>query len=112
MTRGKRVVERHQAATDLSERWPSWTVYEVEDLPPGVTERWLTPSETVLVNSVGCGREWALAHVTAHLDLSHHVQAREGFTQAQEDDATWLAEMRLDYDVTEFPLDGEPSLGR
>lgn len=62
--------------------------------------------------------EWMLAHVRAHLDLGHVTpDSAPFFTQAQENHADALAELRFDMDSPRdgwgLPaMDGEPTLGR
>jgi hypothetical protein len=122
MLRGERVCETYRPEADFVERWPEWSVFDTSDLPPG--ERFSPTLRTVLMNSDG-DREWAMAHVVAHLDLAHHLMMDEGtFSEAQEADAEGLAGIRLGlYDWSEaaesdedewddVPMDGEPTVYR
>lgn len=91
--RGERVCVKYQPEADLAARWPDWAFFETTDIPRG--EHFSTVHQSILVNSGG-DREWAVAHVLAHLDLGHHLMDGGTFTEAQEADADLMASIRLD----------------
>jgi hypothetical protein len=116
----ERVCETYHPEVDLAERWPDWWLFDTPDLPRG--ERFSPTLKTILFNSGG-DREWAVAHLLAHLDLGHHLAMREGtFTSAQEADADLLRRIRMDLlrfeddsrpddaGWDEIPLDGPPTV--
>lgn len=91
-----RAFQSFNPALDLADRWPDWTVYECPNLPVGA-EKFMPEYKVILISPAACGWDWALAHVTAHLDLGHHLEADGDFTDQQEDDAAAYAALRLDY---------------
>lgn len=121
-----RVTESFDPGMDLITRHPGWAVIQTTSLSNGDTELFFPADQTVFLDHTACGLDWALAHVTAHLDLGHHLDCPEGFTEAQEAAASWLAAMRMDYRPCEkpaldqqplgfhaledFPMDGPPSV--
>jgi hypothetical protein len=88
-------VEIYDPAADAAERWPEWTV-RLADLH-GLGEVIDLDARVILTDSAQCGPEMALAHSLSHLDLGHLEAVPSGrFSEAQEADADWLAEVRLD----------------
>jgi hypothetical protein len=118
MMRNERVHEKHQPERELVERWPEWSVFDTPDLEP-CAERFSFELRTILMNSDG-DREWMTAHVLAHLDLGHHLEVGDDFSETEESDADMLVRVRLDlFDFSplaekdewdDIPIDGEPTV--
>jgi hypothetical protein len=125
--RNERVCETHQPEDELKVRWPEWSVLDTVDLPLG-SEAFYVPLKAVAVNSDG-DREWAMAHVLAHLDLGHHLTKPDGdFGVTEEDEADLMARIRLDvlradmavvpevivesgeFEWADIPVDGPPTV--
>lgn len=103
--RDARALETFDPATDIARRWPDWSVYESTDIPAGA-EQFFPASRAAFIDPSAHGADWALAHVTAHLDLGHHETAGVGgFTPEQEADASWLTSLRMDA----WPLPDTPA---
>jgi hypothetical protein len=80
-----RVTESFEPAADLRVRYSDWAVIQTTMLPNSVTEMFFPGDKTVFIDPSECGLPWALAHVTAHLDLGHHEDCADGFTDEQEE---------------------------
>jgi hypothetical protein len=105
-----RVTESFNPAAAFELEHPGWTVIQTQDLSNS-DELFLPSSHTVLVDASACGMPWALAHVAAHLDLEHHLDCCDGFTDEQEREASWLAALRMDYRFVVPPTDPLPHVG-
>lgn len=92
-----RVTESFEPASDLELRFPEWTVIQTDQMPNGTDEMFFPAEQTIFIDPSACDLEWAQAHIAAHLTLEHHLNCDNGFTDAQESEASWLAAMRMDY---------------
>jgi len=103
--------EQFGALEDMAARWPEWDVMQTPDLPAR-GEEFHIRSNLILVGvqATEDGREWAVAHAVAHLDLGHHLEGVPVFTAEQEADADYCATMRLDVEWDDILLDGEPTV--
>lgn len=81
----------YDAAEDLAGRYPGWGVLW---RPIGCREV-IHPVTRLIVLDVSLeGDQEALAHAVAHLDL--HLDGEGPFTASQEDQASFLAQVRMD----------------
>lgn len=82
----------YDAIDDLTQRYPGWTVLWK---PLGVPELIYPAGRVVLLEEQDHpDRNRALAHAIVHLDL--HLDSRGEFTDCQEAQAEFLADVRLD----------------
>lgn len=87
-------IARHDPHAEMAERWPDWTVRPTA--LHGIDEVVAPASRLILLDATRATWDWAVAHALAHLDLGHHEDGRGAFTFEQEQDADWLARLRLD----------------
>lgn len=94
MQRRRKTGRAHYPQIELAERWPDWKVVMV---PLRGYEAFLPDCRLILLDTDSEDLELELAHRLAHLDLHlETILAGEGLTVAQEVEAAWLADMRLD----------------
>ncbi|GAA1437854.1 hypothetical protein GCM10009616_40330 [Microlunatus lacustris] len=95
MPRGCRKNQTYDPASDLAARWPKWRI-KLTDLA-GVPHIICADHRLLLIDPTAWpeGEEFAATHSIAHLDLGH--AAVDGMlSREQEDQADWLAQVRLD----------------
>lgn len=90
-----RTIDTYCPLADLAERHPGWQIHLVSDLAPDIGEIFLPQRRTLLLSKTKHDTDPALvvAHAVAHLDL-HRIGGP--FSKAQEEEATMVAEFRLD----------------
>ena len=90
-----RTIERYCPLADFAERHPGWDIQLVSDLTPDIGEIFLPQRKMLLLSRAKHDEDPGLvvAHAVAHLDL-HRIGGP--FTLVQEQEATMLAEFRLD----------------
>ena len=88
--------DQYDPAADARLRWPHWKFITTDF--HGVTTELLCPSKhTTLMDKAWYDEDpdYALAHQVAHLDLGHHENYGRPYTEADEEEADWLADLRL-----------------
>jgi hypothetical protein len=99
-----RAIARYDPSADFADRYPDWTLF-VSDLPEGIGEVFLPGRLTVLVSRTVHEKDadYAVAHVTAHMDLDHPIGGP--FSHDEEMQARFLAQVRLDSaDIRNDPM--------
>ena len=90
-----RTIHAYAPMGDLSLRHPLWRVHASS--LHGIGEVFDVPRRTVLIDPGTRGKQYAVAHALAHLDLGHVKSCGGGaFSEQQERDAHWLAQLRVD----------------
>lgn len=93
----RELADRYDPMGDAAERWSEWRFLTTP--LRGVTSELISPqAKAVLIDQAWWDRDAAeaLAHQIAHLDLGHHEDMGRPFTDEDERQAVWLAQVRLD----------------
>ena len=88
-----RELEKYDPTTDLHDRWPDWNVYLVNMDGGEIID---ASSRSIWIDPHTADEEFALAHALSHIDLSHHLVPGREFSEAQCEDADWLARVRIE----------------
>ena len=90
-----RSIDLYCPFADLASRYPGWNIQLMADLPAKIGEVFLPQERTLLLSKTkhDTDPQLVVAHAVAHLDL-HQIGGP--FTLVQEQEATMLAEWRLD----------------
>lgn len=90
-----RISKPYNPQKDAARRWPDWRI--VLTNLHGIGEIVDPNLRLILIDPARVGRAWAKAHALSHLDLAHVETGCSEFSEGQEEDADWLAGVRLYY---------------